>query len=260
MIRHIKDKDIPSFKTKYREACDVLILDDIQFLKGKNALQAELCYTLDVLLGRGKQVVLLGNLPARGRNGLDENLDSRIFSGLAVTMEPPEYETRLAILNQFARASAVPFSQDTLARVARLVSSHVRDLEGAFNRLIAMQSLSPEPIDPVTIDRLFGNTGCASWKPTDPKMIQGHVAKYFGLDPEALCSRSRKRKVHYPRQIGMYLARKHTHGSLESIGHLYNRNHASVLHAIRSLEEKMRSNARVCREVRFIEDKLLEAL
>lgn len=260
MIRHIKAKDIPSFKAKYRDACDVLILDDIQFLKGKNALQAELCYTLDVLMNRGKQVVLLGNLPARGRNGLDENLDSRIFSGLAVTMEPPDYETRLAIMNQFAKASGIPVSQETLAMVARFVRSHVRDLEGAFNRLMAIQSLSHEPIDPETIDRIFRTPGYTPRKPVDPKKIQGHVAKYFGIDPAQLSSRSRQRKVHYPRQIGMYLARTHTHGSLESIGNLYNRNHASVLHAIRSLEQKMRSNARVSREVRFIEDKLLEVL
>lgn len=260
MIRHIRDKDIPSFKTKYREACDVLILDDIQFLKGKNALQSELCSTLDILLNRGKQVVLLGNLPPRGRNGLDENLDSRIFSGLAVAMEPPAYETRLAIMRQLARCSEIPIAEETLAVVARRVCSHVRDLEGAFKRLTALQSLSHEPVDPETLTSLFGHPATIHRKPTDCRTILVHVAKCFGLDPEALCSRSRKRTVHYPRQIGMYLSRKHTHESLESIGHIYNRDHASVLHALRSLQEKMRSSTRIAREVQFIEDRLLENL
>jgi chromosomal replication initiator protein len=258
MIRHIRDKDIPSFKTRYRDACDVLILDDIQFLKGKNALQAEVCYTLDILMNRGKQVVLLGNLPARGRNGLDENLESRIFSGLSVTIEPPEYETRLAILSQFSQSSGNQVSEEILAIVARHVCSHVRDLEGAYNRLIAMRSLAHQEINPKTVDQLFSIPSYAPRKPIDPRTIQDHVSRYFALDPALLASRSRKRKVLYPRQIGMYLTRKHTHESLDSIGRLYDRDHASVLHAIRSLEKKMRTTARVMREVQFIEEKLLE--
>jgi len=258
MIRHIKEKDIPSFKARYRDTCDVLILDDIQFVKGKTALQAELCHTLDVLVNRGKQVVLLGNLPARGRNGLDENLESRIFSGLAVTMEPPEYETRLAIMTQFARSYEFPVSEEALAIVAHCVRSHVRDLEGAFKSLMALQSIAREPIDAETVTRYFSDPATVSQKPTDAKTIRIHVAKYFGLQPDALASRSRKREVHYPRQIGMYLARKHTHASLESIGRLYNRGHASVLNALGSLEKKMGSSVRVSREVRFIEEKLLE--
>jgi len=258
MIRHIKEKDIPSFKARYRDTCDVLILDDIQFVKGKTALQSELCHTLDVLLNRGKQVVLLGNLPARGRNGLDENFESRIFSGLAVTMEPPEYETRLAIMTQFARSYGFPVSEEALAIVARSVRSHVRDLEGAFKRLMALQAIAREPIDSETVGRYFRDPATVSQKPTDPKTVRDHVAKYFGLQPDALASRSRKREVHYPRQIGMYLTRKHTHASLESIGRLYNRGHASVLNALGSLEKKMGSSLRVSREVRFVEEKLLE--
>jgi chromosomal replication initiator protein len=260
MIRHIRDKDVPAFKKKYRDACDVLILDDIQFLKGKTALQAELCHTLDILLNRGKRVVLLGNLPARGKNGLEEGLESRIFSGLTTTMEAPEYETRLAIISQFAKSSGVSVPEETLAVVARRVRSHVRDLEGAFKRLVAMRSLSHQELDPETVDRLFRTAPYDSGRPLDRKTIQDHVGRYFAVDPALLASRSRKRNVLYPRQIGMYLTRKHTHESLESIGHLYGRDHASVLHAIRSLEEKMGANARVAREVQFIENKLLEDL
>ncbi len=260
MIRHIQDKDVPSFKTRYRDTCDVLILDDLQFVKGKTGLQAELCHTLDVLMNRGKQVVLIGNLPERGKNGLDENLESRIFSGLAVTMEPPEYETRLAILNQFVRDCGLAVSQEALAAVARCVRSHVRDLEGAFKRLMALQTLTREAIDPETVERHFLDPTSLAQRPTDQKKIRNHVAKYFGIQPEKLASRSRKREVHYPRQVGMYLARKHTHASLESIGRLYGRGHASVLNALRSLETKMASNTRVAREVRFIEEKLLETV
>lgn len=260
MIRHIKSNDVASFKSRYREACDVLILDDIQFLKGKQALQAELCHTLDVLLNRGKQVVLLGNLAGRGKSGLDENLESRIYSGLAVTIQPPEYETRLQILKQLAQSSGLSVSEEALAVLARCVPSHVRDLEGAFKRLMALQSLVHQPLDPETLDRHFRDAATLPVKPADRRKIQEHVARYFGLQPEVLASRSRKREIHYPRQIGMYLTRKHTHESLETIGRLYNRGHASVLNALQSLEQKIRSNARIEREVRFIEEKLLERL
>lgn len=161
-------------------------------------------------------------------------------------------------MTQFARSYGFPVSEEALAVVARSVRSHVRDLEGAFKHLMAMQSIAREPIDSETVARHFRDPATVSRKPTDPKTIRDHVAKYFGLQPDALASRSRKREVHYPRQIGMYLTRKHTHASLESIGRLYNRGHASVLNALQSLEKKVASSARVTREVSFIEEKLLE--
>ena len=163
-------------------------------------------------------------------------------------------------MHRLAHSSGLTFSEETLAIVARRVRSHVRDLEGAFKRLMAMQSLSQQHIDPETADGIFREPTYASRRPIDRRTIQTHVAKYFGLEPDLLASRSRKRNVLYPRQIGMYITRKHTHESLESIGKLYNRDHASVLHALRSLEKKMVSSARIAREVQFIEDKLLEKL
>jgi chromosomal replication initiator protein len=125
---------------------------------------------------------------------------------------------------------------------------------------MALQSIGHEAIDQETVDRHFKGSPCVSRQPTDPGKIRDHVARYFGLEPETLASRSRKREVHYPRQIGMYLTRRHTHASLESIGRLYNRGHASALNALRSLEKKMGSSARIAREVGFIEEKLLERL
>jgi chromosomal replication initiator protein len=112
----------------------------------------------------------------------------------------------------------------------------------------------------ICVDRFFRDSATPARKPVGAKAIRDHVAKYFGLPPRMLASRSRQRKVHYPRQIGMHLARKHTQESLESIGQLYNRGHASVLNALRSLEKKMGISARIAREVRFIEEKLLEKI
>ncbi len=257
MIRHVRDKTIFAFKKRYREECDLFVLDDIQFLKEKKALQSELCHTLDVLLNRGVRVVLLGNLRPKDRQGLDENLASRIFSGLSVSIDPPDYETRFAILSRFAHASGLPLPDETIAAVARRVRSHVRDLEGAFGRLAALHRFSRRPPRPEEVERLFEGLHPATHPPLNHRTIKEHVARYFGLDPEVLSSRSRKRRILYPRQIGMYLARKYTCESLESIGALYDRDHASVLHAVRSLERKMAAQPRVAREVEFIEQKLL---
>jgi chromosomal replication initiator protein len=258
MIRHIKQKNILSFKERYRESCDVLILDDIQFLRGKGAPQSELCSTLDILLRTGKQVVLLGNLPARNANGLEESLDSRIFSGLAVSLEMPDYETRLAILNQLAHSSGLHFSNEAMPVLAGRVRSHVRDLEGAFKRLTALHTLFDNPIDTETVEQLFPDSHDFVRRAHSPRTIMRHVARYFGVSPEQLASRSRKRTALYPRQVAMYLSRKHTYESLETIASLYKKDHTSVLYAIRSLEKKMAATARISREVHFIEQKLLE--
>ena len=258
MIQHMRNKTILSFKERYRTSCDLLILDDIQFLRGKEALQTELCYTLDTLLTRGKRVVLIGNLPGRGKNGFDENLESRVYSGLAVSMEPPDYETRLSILTQLARTHGAGVEKEILCGIARCISSHVRDLEGAFARIVAMQALSSVPIRPDTVEELLGTLCQRDGRSLTLEHVQRHVARYFGLMPDDLLSRSRKRNVLLPRQISMLLARKHTHESLEVIGRAHGRDHSSVIYSIRSLKRKMSHSPRIAREVRFVEEKLIE--
>jgi len=258
MIHHIKNRTILSFKEKYRQQCDVFILDDIQFLAGKNALQSELCYTLDILINQGKQVILLGNLPNRHDNGLDENLNSRIFSGLTVSMEKPDFETRLAILTQYAETFNMKIPNDIMTTLAKRLCSHVRDLEGSLKRLTAMHSFSQYPLEPETVEMLFNDMPGQRLKPVGLTTIQAHVARFFKLEPHQLASRSRQKKILYPRQIAMYLSRKLTDASLETIGALYNRDHTSVLYAVKSLKKKITLNQRTHREIRFIEESLLD--
>ncbi len=260
MIHHIKKRTILSFKEKYRQGCDVFILDDLQFLPGKNALQSELCYTIDSLVNQGKQVILLGNLTSRNNNGLDENLNSRIFSGLSISIEPPDYETRLALVRQFSQTYETTLSEEALVNLAQRTCSHVRALEGTLKRLTAMHTFSLQPINAETILDQLHDEPYSSKKPLTLKIIKDHIANYFAIDHQTLSSRSRKKKVLHPRQIGMYLSRKYTEESLETIGSLYNRDHSSVLYAVKSLEKKMTLNSRINREVQFIEEKLLEKL
>ncbi len=259
MIQHINKKTIFRFKEYYRTSCDVLILDDIQFVLGKKALQSELVYTLDSLLNQDKQVIILGNLPSPHTAELDENLASRLFSGLSLSVERPDYETRLAILHHFASLSPILFSEENLETLARLNRSNVRNLEGAFKRLLALQSLSTDPIDAQTLETHLENLPVGpAQRSLTLNTIRQHVAGCFGLDPHDLSSRSRHKKVLLPRQVAMYLSRKHTFESLEAIGSLYNRDHSSVIHAVKSLKKKTSCNTRLLNQVRFVEEKLLE--
>ena len=258
MILHLKNRSIPVFKDKYRKHCDAFILDGIQFILGKTALQSELCHTLDDLLHHEKRVILAGDLPTRDAKGLSDNLRSRMFSGLVVSIDKPDYEMRLEILTRFTRNAGVAFPEGTLETLARLIRSEVRDLEGAFKRLLAWHSLLPDPVGPETIEAHFMDLARGSPKPLSLDDIRKHVAQYFRLSPEDLSSRTRQNKVLYPRQVCMYLSRKHTHPSLEAIGSLYKRDHSSVLYALRSLERKAARSPRIGRELQFIEDRLLE--
>jgi len=259
MILHMKNKSIHVFKERYRQACDALILDDIQFVRGKRALQSELCFTLDALLSRKKQVVLLGNIDPQDSETFSESLRSRIFSGLSVSIEPPDHATRLAILSALQQASGAPIPQDALDTVARLVRSNVRDLEGAFHRLAAAQRFLRHAPPAETVHGLMRQYMGQQCGLLTLKEIRDHVARYFGLPPEDLSSRSRHSRVLQPRQIAMYLSRKHTDAPLHAIGTLYRRDHSSVLYAVRSLKSKMERTPRVQREVLFVEEKLLEA-
>ncbi len=259
MIRHMKSSSIHLFKDRYRRSCDTLILDDIQFVLGKQALQSELCFTLDALLSRNKQVVLLGNLPTHDSDKLSESLRSRIFSGLSVSIDPPDYPTRMSILNALHESSGLPIPPPTLETLARLVRSNVRDLEGAFHRLAAAHRLFQNGLLPEEVDNLMREYSRNSAGPVTLDGICSHVARYFGLSPENLSSRSRHRKVLYPRQIAMYLSRKYTHEPLHAIGALYRRDHSSVVYAVKSLMKKISRSPRLEREVMFIEEKLLES-
>jgi chromosomal replication initiator protein len=258
MIDHMKTRSIHLFKDRYRRSCDALILDDFQFVMGKKALQSELCYTFDTLLNQGKQVVLLGNLPSRDSEELSESLRSRIFSGLSVSIEPPDYVTRLAILQGLAAKSNILFPLSCLEKLAGLVRSNVRELEGAFNHLVAVHRLLRHPLDPDSVETLLQEQRFGTPGSIPLVRILDHVARYFGLQSEELTSRSRHRKVLYPRQVCMYLCRKHTNASLQSIGTLFQRDHSSVLYAVQSLKKKFDTNPRYQREVLFIEEKLLQ--
>ncbi|MEW6441507.1 MAG: chromosomal replication initiator protein DnaA [bacterium] len=258
MIHHIKSKSILEFKEKYRKQSDVLILDDVQFASKKNGLQAELTYTLDSLLNAEKQIVLLGDLTGEAQAHLQESLRSRIFSGLTVSIQAPDHATRVAILRQFALTCPIPVCDATLEALADRVRSNVRDLESAFKRMVALHLFSNEPIGPASVAESFRGLPQSRRTPLSVRAILERVARHYEIATEAMTSRSRQRKVLYPRQIAMYLSRKHTCESLEDVGAHFNKDHSTVVYAVKSLEKKLLVSPRLRREVEFIERKVLE--
>jgi chromosomal replication initiator protein len=258
MIYHLKNKTLSAFKHKYRQDCNILFLDDVHFLRGKKWIQTELCYTLDVLLNEGKQIVLMGRVIPNDLDGFQEELTSRMFSGLTAKIHPPEKETRIAILKLHAANMGVPVPDTVLVTIADTIHNHIRNLTGAFTRILAMSSLLNRPIDQELAEEVLRDFQERRSDNFTLDVICHHVARYFHLEPNLLGARSRKQKIYYCRQIAMYLSRKYTHDSLQSIGRLYNRDHASVFHAIQTLENKMKSSSRIRREVDFIEEKLLQ--
>lgn len=256
LIRHIRGRDVLSFKEKYRRDCDVLILDDLQFACGKEALQSEISYLLDSLASRNSQVVLLGDLGSNRQRALQDSLRSRAFSGLAVTVGPPDFETRLAFLRQAARPSQVEIPAATLEVLADLVRSNVRELEAALRKVLAAHRLSNAPLDPESVREILRDFPTGLPKALTMREIAAHVCRYFQIDHDTLTGKSRKRSLVYPRQLAVYLIRKYTDEPLQSIGALFGRDHSSILYAARAFEKKLSSSARARREADFVEEQL----
>ncbi|MDX6570293.1 MAG: chromosomal replication initiator protein [Gaiellales bacterium] len=241
-IEALRDKRLDQFKQRYRARYDVLLVDDVQFLGGKERIQEEFFHTFNTLYEAGKQVVLTCDRPVREMGGLEQRLRSRFEWGLTTDVQPPDLETRLAILSKHVDAHRVPIADgDVLDAIARRVVANIRELEGALTRVIAYASLTGRPITAELVrETLHDLSG-------DPRAvtvadIQVVVGEAFGVSVADI--RSARRSQHYvrPRQIAMYLARELTDQSLPRIGDSFCRDHTTVLYAVRRVTERIRED------------------
>jgi chromosomal replication initiator protein len=242
----LQHNDLAAFKSTYRQA-DLLLLDDVQFLEGKQKTSEEFFHTLDSLLSAGGQVVLTSDRYPSEIPTLDPRLRERFQSGLIVEVEPPDFETRLTILRKLASSDSHAVTPEVLEHIAAKISSNVRVLEGAFIRVVAFASLVESQITVELVDRVLSHlyySESASHR-TDPVVatipqIQRETAAHFRLDPEALCSPNRRRNVVYARQVAMYLCRELTAQSLPTIGREFGgRDHTTVLYAHRKITKEL---------------------
>lgn len=242
MIRALQQNKMEAFKKRYRHS--VLLLDDIQFFVKKVRSQEELFHTMNVLLDNGQQIVATSDRFPKDLEGLEERLKSRFSCGLTVGVEPPELETRVAILKHKAKLSGVELSEDVAFFIAERIKSNVRELEGALKRLIANASFLGKPITlAFTKDSLRDMVGGVNERSVGSDTVRKAVAHYYKLTVAQLDSPSRKRTVARPRQLAMYLAKVLSGESLSQIGRIFGgRDHTTIMHGCNNIETLLKSD------------------
>ena len=243
MVTAIYDQTTAAFRARYR-SYDLLLVDDVQFLRRKEHTQEEFFHTFNVLYNAGRQIVLTSDRHPKELDGLEDRLVSRFEWGLVADVNPPDYETRVAILRKKAEEDRIFLPADVLELIARRCRSSVRELEGAIIKLLAFSSLTRQEL---TLDlagvALAGLASPGEQPPLDPGMIRDHVGKTWGVTSDALASPRRTRTVAVPRQVAMFLIRELLNTPLKQIGGLFGgRDHSTVIHSIRRVEERLDSD------------------
>jgi len=239
-----------TFKRRYRE-CDVLLVDDIQFMEGKEGLQEEFFHTFNWLYEGSKQIVLSSDRHPRAIGTLEDRLRSRFEWGLTTDVQPPELETRLAILRKKADGERIPIPSDVLELIATHVKDNIRELEGALIRVSAFASLNREPPTLDVAARVLSDILDADRpRQITPKLILESTASAFSFSVEDLCGTSRRRPLVNARQIGMYLFRELTEYSYPAIAREFGgRDHTTVIHAVEKVSRLMKERRQVYDQV-----------
>ncbi len=267
-VASIKGRSVDKLREKYRQI-DVLVIDDVQFLAGKKATQEELYNIFNILYEAGKQIVLSGDRPPKELTELEPRLQSRFEWGITVDLGEPDYETRLAIIQEKARAREFILPQDVAEFIAENVTHNVREIEGILNQIIAEYDLKNTPptlenvayrlsklavksiTTSLTESRSIRAGGCSY-----EDLIQG-VSLHFGIEIRTLLSEDRKKENMIPRQVAMYLLKNRMHYTYERIGNIFSgRNHTAVMYSCKKLEQVMKKDQQVVYEMNVIRDKL----
>ena len=259
-INSLGDPDkmrIEGFRRQYRTN-DILLVDDIQFLHGKERIQEEFFHTFNTLQQTGKQIVLSSDKPPRDIATLEDRLRSRFEMGLITDIQPPDLETRIAILRLKAEVEELDAPDDVLAFVADRVSSNIRELEGALIRIVAFSSLTRHPIDlqlaQGVLKDIFPEKQA---QPVSVTVIQQEVCRHYGIGKGDLIGKKRSHPIVYPRQMAMYLSRELTDLSLPRIGQEFGgRDHTTVMHATGKIQKLMASDRRVYNEVQDLTNRI----
>ena len=240
LINAIKDNKNEVFRNKYR-TIDVLLIDDIQFIAGKERVQEEFFHTFNALYEDKKQIIISSDKPPREIQFLEDRLKSRFEWGLLADISCPDYETRLAILRKKAQEEKLLVDDHILANIANKVDSNIRELEGVFNKIIATASLTHMPITIELAENTINEFKAASEKVLSSDFVKETVAKYFNINKDDLASNKRSNEIAFPRQIAMYLCREVANMSYPKIGEDFgNRDHSTVMHACKKIEKEVK--------------------
>lgn len=248
---------IDGFRNKFRKV-DILLIDDIQFIAGKESTQEEFFHTFNALHAERKQIVITSDRPPKEIQHLEDRLRSRFSGGLIIDIKPPEFETRVAILLKKAKSEGIEIPDQVIHYIANKIESNVRELEGALIRVFAYSSMMNMDIDlALSQEALIDLVPENQTRSLTVQDIQRAVCDQFHIKTDEIRSRSRQREIAYPRQIAMYLTRELTDLSLPKIGKEFGgRDHTTVIHAIEKINQDMKADKQVEKIVKLLKDKL----
>jgi chromosomal replication initiator protein len=255
MIMSIREQKTANFRAKYRSV-DLLMIDDIQFLAGKEGTQEEFFHTFNTLHQAGKQIIVSSDRPPRSILSMEDRLRSRLEWGLIADMQAPDLETRIAILSAKAESHRAPVPADVMDFIARKTPSNIRELEGSLNRVLAYASMNSLPLCAETATQALANIISRPHK-IRPEAVLQAVANYFNVPITSLTGKGRDKEVVVPRQVAMYLMREETDASLSLIGsEIGGRDHSTVLHGSEKIAEAIETDNVMRQQVMELREQL----
>lgn len=256
LINSIQGNTNNSFRNKYRNV-DVLLIDDIQFIAGKERTQEEFFHTFNTLYGADKQIVISSDRPPKEIPTLEDRLRTRFEQGLIADIQAPDLETRIAILKKKAKSEKINVSDDILLMIAKRIQTNIRELEGALIRLMAYSTLTNGVINEDLANQALKEilTG-SKQKLITPPIIKEIISEYFDLRIEELNAKKRNKSIVYPRQIAMYLCRELTDLSLPKIGDAFGRDHTTIMHAHDKINNELQIDATLKKTIEELKEKI----
>lgn len=255
MVHAFRNDALDAFKEKYRTHCDVLILEDVHFLTGKDRTQIELALALDYLMDADKKIIFTSCYPPGEIPKLNEQLRSRLACGLIPNIEPPDYQARIKILRKKALENHYDIPEQIIDYLAMELDENVRQLESGLIGVTAKSSLMDVPIDLKLAESVVRNIAKPKRK-ISIERIKEMVCKHYKISVEEIVSRSRKQNVVRPRHVAIFLSRKYTNRTLQEIGKSFNRYHATALRSISTIERGIKADGAIRDQVRLLSEKL----
>ena len=255
-VEAIKTKRIDEFKKLYRNV-DILLIDDIQFIAGKESTQEEFFHTFNEIRDKGKQILITSDRLPKDIPAIEQRLVSRFEWGMVADIQAPDFETRLAILRTKMEKKGVIVTEEILYFIAENIINNVRELEGALNRLMVYQQMENKALHIDQARHILAGMVNTKKKPTSLKRISLLVAEFYSVSTDDLIKQSRRKEVVKPRQVAMFLARKELDASFPTIGEFFGgRDHTTVMHAVEKVEKLLGNSELFKQEIDLIKDKL----
>tara|TARA_Y100000590_G_C15436202_1_gene907094 strand:- start:96 stop:896 length:801 start_codon:yes stop_codon:yes gene_type:complete len=262
-VRSIKNNEMVKFKDLFRGA-NVFIIDDIQFVNGKDAIQEEFFHTFNALIEKGSQIVISSDRPPSNLDKIQEKIKSRMSGGLVIDIQPPDLDLRIKILKSKFEEIKKNFNENYILSdeifkfLATEITSSIREMVGALNRVLAFSKINTKSPNIYECKKILKDFINSSNKSINIELIQNLVASYFNLNIQELLSPRRSRSLARPRQIAMYLAKQYTTNSLPDIGRKFsNRDHTTVIHAVKKIDELIKKDNDIRQNIVELKKKLI---